>query len=182
VADSSPQPDTSTDRTVSQGDGRGRSIRTIAIGLVVVLGIVAWGGWQLARSDDRRQTTPPGAEDYTDTGIPVVENPRSYPGFAEAYALICEQTLAGVERIHMATEPDLLATIGAEHLALMQRIEAVYRREDLWAATEPLVLEYAETIADDLSFVLDGSEVDMAYLDGDANTFRSLCQDWFAPI
>ena len=57
----------------------------------------------------------------------------------------------------------------------------VYGREDLWAATDPLVLEYAENIADDLRSILDGTEVDFEYLDGDVDLFRSLCQDWFAP-
>ena len=78
--------------------------------------------------------------------------------------------------------PDLMATINAQHLALTERIASVYERQDLWGATEPLVLEYAETIADDLASILDGTEVGFDYLDGDVALFRSLCEDWFAPF
>ena len=114
--------------------------------------------------------------------VPVVEDTRSHPSFGEAYSSVCEQTLSGLDRIHVAAGPDLMVTIGAEHLALTQRLATVYSREDLWAATDPLVLEFAETVATDLQSILDGTDTDFEYLDGDVDLFRSLCQDWFAPI
>jgi hypothetical protein len=75
-----------------------------------------------------------------------------------------------------------VAIITSEHQALTLRIASVYDREDLWEATDPLVLEFAETIADDLASILDGTDVGLSYLEGDVTLFRSLCEDWVAPI
>ena len=156
----------------------------IAVGCaaaMVLLGVVWWN------SDDGRAPAPPFAveQEVGDAIGPLVEDPRSYPGFDEAYATVCEQTVAELDALYAAAgggAPDLIATIESHRLALSQRIDTVYARPDLWDATDPLVLEYAENIAEDLASILDGTDVGFEYLDGDVVLFRSLCEDWFAPL
>ena len=114
--------------------------------------------------------------------MPSLEDPRSHPSFDEAYSVVCEQTLTGLDRIRVTAGPDLMATVEAEYQGLTQRIATVYDREDLWDATDPLVLEFAENIGDDLRSIVDGTDTDFEYLDGDVDLFRPLCQDWLAPI
>lgn len=133
---------------------------------------------------DRPPTVPPSAlpMDLGDPAVPLVEDPRSHPGFDEAYNTVCDQTLTGLRAIFGADGgPDLVEIVTNEHQALVLRLESVYARDDLWSATDPLVLEYAEAIADDLASILDGSDVGLSYLDGDVTLLRSLCDDWFAP-
>ena len=185
MANARPQPVVASKRAVPRGTKARRSVRPlVAIGLVALLGVLM-GGQYLNRSGDRPASVPPLAqqdEPFSNAATPPVEDPRSHPAFDEAYSVVCEQTLTGLDRIHVAAGPDLMATVEAEHQALTQRIDGVYGREDLWAATDPLVLEFAENIADDLSSIIDGTDTDFEYLDGDVVLFRSLCQDWFAPI
>ena len=57
----------------------------------------------------------------------------------------------------------------------------IYERPELWDAADPLVLEYAESIAGHLGFILDGTEIGFGDLDGDVTLFRSLCTDWATP-
>ena len=114
----------------------------------------------------------------------MVVDPRTYPAFDEAYDSLCQQTISGLDAVYAAAEvgaPDLIAIIDGQQLALSERIADVYGRPDLWEATDPLVLEYAEAIADDLGAVLDGTEMGFGYLDGDVTLFRSLCADWATP-
>jgi hypothetical protein len=146
------------------------------------MGVVAvlMANQYLAGRDHGSSLSPPG-QDQNLGSLTSPEDPRSHPSFEEAYSTVCEQTLAGLDRVRAAAGPDMMATISAEHLALTERIDSVHGREDLWAATDPLVLEYAEHVADDLAGILDGSETDFEYLNGDVDLLRSLCQDWYAP-
>jgi hypothetical protein len=155
----------------------------VAIGCVAALAAGAVIGIRLANRTEPPPAVPPLAEpmEAGDPIPPVVEDPRTYPAFDEAYATVCGQTIVGLDVI--LADPDVvdLAIISSEYDALLQRIASVYEREDLWAATDPLVLEFAETIADDFAALLDGSETGLSYLAGDVSLFRMLCQDWNAP-
>jgi hypothetical protein len=156
----------------------------VAIGCVVALALVVVGTRYMIRTEPER-AVPPSAEpmEVGDSNFPLVEDPRDNPAFDEAYATVCGQTLIGLDAILAAQGlPDLVATITSEHQALTQRLTSVYSREDLWSATDPLVLEYAEAVADDLASILDGTDVGLAYLEGDVTLFRSLCDDWFTPL
>ena len=55
--------------------------------------------------------------------------------------------------------PDLIATIDAQRQALDRRIADVHGRPELWDAADPLVLEYAKSIAGHLGFILDGTQI-----------------------
>lgn len=139
----------------------------------------------LVGTDDDESVRSTGEQQEPDDGVPVIEDPRANPAFDEAYATACDQTILGLDAVYAAAAagaPDLLATIDAQHQALTQRIASVQNRTDLWGATDPLVLEFAETIAADLGSILDGTEMGFDRLDGDVALFRSLCQDWFAPL
>ena len=154
----------------------------MAIGCLAVLAAVVIGA-RLGNRTDQQPAVPPLAEpmEVGDPIVPVVEDPRTNPAFDEAYATVCAQTTVGLDLI--LADPGVvdLAIITSEHEALTQRIASVYEREDLWNATDPLVLEFAETIADDLAEILDGTETGLSYLAGDVTLFRMLCQDWNAP-
>lgn len=150
----------------------------------MLVAVVLGSTW--SNRNDRQVAKPPFAveQDVGDAVGPLVEDPRMHPGFDQAYAIVCEQTLAGLDTMRAATAvgaPDL-TIIDSQYQALRQRIDAVYARTDLWVATDPLVLEYAESIAEDLASILDGTDAGFEYLDGDVTLFRSLCEDWFAPL
>ena len=164
-----------------------RSLRPlVAIGCALTLVAVVLASTWSDRNDGRVSRPPFAVEqEIGDVLNPPVEDPRTYPGFDEAYATVCEQTVAGLDAMYAAAAvgaADLMATIDGQHQALTQRIETVYARTDLWDATDPLVLEYAESIAEDLASILDGSDTGFEYLDGDVSLFRSLCEDWFTPL
>ena len=154
----------------------------VAIGWVAVLAAVVIGA-RLGNRTDQPPAAPPVAEpmDVGDPVVPVVEDPRTNPAFEEAYATVCAQTTVGLDLILANPGVVDLAIIASEHAALTQRIASVYAREDLRSATDPLVLEFAETIADDLAAILDGTETGLSPLAGDVTLFRMLCQDWNAP-
>jgi hypothetical protein len=155
----------------------------VAIGCVAALAAAVVVGARLGNRTESQPSVPPLAEpmEVGDPIVPVVEDPRSFPAFDEAYSTVCGQTIVGLDLI--LADPGVvdLAIISSEHEALVQRIANVYEREDLWSATDPLVLEFAETIADDLAAILDGTETGLSYLAGDVTLFRMLCQDWNAP-
>lgn len=114
---------------------------------------------------------------------PEVPDPRSQPGYDEAYDTVCQQTITGLDAMYASAQvgaPDLIGTINTQHQALSQRLASVYDRADLWDATDPLVLEYAQSIEDHLAAILDGTEIGFGDLDGDVTLFRSLCADWAA--
>jgi len=164
-----------------------RSLRPlVAVGCAAALIAVALGNaW--STNDEEQASKPPLAveEEIGDAIGPLVEDPRIHPGFDEAYATVCEQTVIGLDTLYAAAAvgaPDLVAQIDSQYQALTQRLDTVYARADLWDATDPLVLEYAETVAEDLASILDGTDVGFEYLDGDVILFRSLCDDWFAPL
>jgi hypothetical protein len=157
----------------------------LAIACAVLAGVVLIGAWA-NRDDDWLPSVPPGARAQTfDDAVPSeVVDPRSYPAFAEAYDLVCLQTLAGIDALYAAAAvgaPDLMTSIDAQQQTLAQRIDQVASRTDLWDATDPLVLEYAESISEDLTAVIDGTDIGFEYLDGDVVLFRSLCSDWAEP-
>jgi hypothetical protein len=157
----------------------------VALGCVAALAFVTLGLRALIRTDKEEPVTPVAQQQESDDGVPFVEDPRANPAFEEAYALACEQTILGLDAVYAAAGAgvqELLAAIDFQHQALTQRIASISDRADLWEATDPLVLEFAQTIADDLASILDSSDVGLEYLDGDVALFRSLCQDWYAPI
>jgi hypothetical protein len=153
--------------------------------VVTLVAVVLASTW--SNRNDGRVSTPPFAveQEVGDAIDPPVEDPRVYPGFDEAYETVCEQTIVGLDTLYTAAAigaPELVIMIDSQYQALTQRIDTVYARTDLWDATDPLVLEYAESIAEDLASILDGTDTGFDYLDGDVTLFRSLCEDWFAPL
>ena len=157
----------------------------VAVGCVAALGSVVFGSRVLVRSDNNESVPSIDQQQEPGDSVPSIEDPRANPAFDEAYAMACDQTILGLDAVYAAAAaaaPDLVATIDVHYQALIQRIASIHNRADLWSATDPLVLEFAETIADDLASILDGTEVGYDQLDGDIALFRSLCQDWFAPI
>ena len=184
--DTDPQAVAANSAAASPTEAPRRSLRPlVAVGCVLALvAVVLASRW--SDRNDARVSTPPFAveQEIGDAIDPPVEDPRTHPGFDEAYGTVCEQTVAGLDAMYAAAAagaPDLMATIDGQYQALTQRIETVYARTDLWDATDPLVLEYAESIVDDLASILDGTDTGFEYLDGDVTLFRSLCDDWFAP-
>jgi hypothetical protein len=153
--------------------------------VVTLVAVVLASTW--SNRNDGRVSTPPFAveQEVGDAIDPPVEDPRVYPGFDEAYETVCEQTIVGLDTLYTAAAigaPELVIMIDSQYQALTQRIDTVYARTDLWDATDPLVLEYAESIAEDLASILDGTDTGFDYLDADVTLFRSLCEDWFAPL
>ena len=156
-----------------------------AFALVATLVAVVFGNSWVERNDRPPSKPPFAQEQELGAFIPPVEDPRIHPGFDEAYDTVCGQTIVGLEALYRsaaAGTPNLTDSVDGQYRALTQRIENVYNRDDLWQATDPLVLEYAEAIADDLASILDGTDIGFEYLDGDVTIFRSLCDDWFTPI
>ena len=156
----------------------------MAIGCVAALAAIVLGTRYVDRGGEEPVVPPLAVPmEIGDPVAPLVEDPRNHPAFDEAYATVCDQTLTALTAILAAGDvADLVAIITSEHEALTLRIASVHEREDLWQATDPLALEFAETIADDLASILDGTDVGLAYLEGDVMLFRSLCEDWAAPI
>lgn len=157
----------------------------MALGCAALVAIVVVSSWN-RRDESWMPQLPPGALEpaFDATVPPIVADPRVAPGFDEAYDLVCQQTIAGLDAMYAAAQvgaPDLIATIDAQRQALDQRIAVIYERPELWDAADPLVLEYAESIAGHLGFILDGTEIGFGDLDGDVTLFRSLCTDWATP-
>ncbi len=151
---------------------------------MVALVAVVLGARYINR-DEPQPVVPPLAVpmESGEPSVPLVEDPRSHPAFDEAYNTVCAQTLLGLDVVIASGETaDLVPLVTNEQQLLESRIASVYDREDLWEATDPLVLEFAETIADDLASIVDGTDVGLSYLQGDVTLFRSLCDDWFAPL
>ena len=150
--------------------------------LVTVVMVVDWNrGDELTRPQLPADSLQP-QSDKSDS--PAIADPTAYPAFDEAYDAVCQQTITGLDAVLAEDQvggPDLFATLDAVYQALSQRIAEVYERSDLEEATDPLTLEYAELIADDLQAILDGTEKGFGYLEGDVTLFRSLCADWATP-
>jgi hypothetical protein len=156
----------------------------VAIGALATVVALAIGAGYLSRGEQEAAVPPFPQQEEVGDQLLQVEDPRAEPAFDGAHRLVCSETILGLDSMYAAAAagtPDLTPTIDAQYQALTQRITSVYDRADLWSATDPLVLEYAEAIADDLASILDGTDEGFGYLDGDVALFRSLCDDWFAP-
>jgi hypothetical protein len=110
---------------------------------------------------------------------PVIPDTRSSPAFEEAYDMVCRQTLDAAARVS-AGGADLVAVAGVELQTLRERLAAVEGRPDLWDAADPLVVEHAAMVGDDLQAIVDGVDTDTAVFMGTVAVLGPLCEDWSA--